>query len=127
MAVSSQSSRCCVCSLFHNPSIFLYFNPQLVLDIYKRLNKKLQGNLDGRKTKSKCFPAPVRELELRVVVQRVLINLPTTSTGKEPSDNESDDDGDELITCNSCGICVHKCKFKCSLLLLKDWFFFFYF
>lgn len=115
MAVSARSTQCCVCSLFHNPSTFLSFEPQLVSDTYKKLSRKLHNNDTGSSAdrKNKQFPTPVTELELRVVVQRVLINLPTTSkeTMNESSLSDLESDSDEMITCNSCGICVHKCKF----------------
>lgn len=117
MVVSEHSTQCCVCSLFVNPSYFLSFRPQLVSDTYKKLTKKLHNNgpttVGGERSRSELMPKPVTEL--RVVVQRVLINLPGASkdaaTELSSRLSESDDDNDQLITCTSCGICVHKCMF----------------
>ncbi len=119
ITVSETSTRCCVCSLFDNPSLFLTFRPQLVLDTYKKLGKPVlrsggvNASAKGKSEFLSALPSPVTEL--RVVVQRVLINLPNSLEETKPerkrslSDCETEED-DELITCASCGICVHKCE-----------------
>lgn len=99
-----------MCSLFDSPSLFHFFKPKLVSEIYKELRSELHS--DGSNT----LPQPVTEL--RVVVQRVLINIPhttketTTELNSCVTDTECDD---ELITCSSCGICVHRCEPKIML------------
>ena len=119
MTVSESSSRCCVCSLFDEPSLFLTFQPQVVLDTYKKLNTQVLHN-DGAPARGKgkaellsALPKPVTEL--RVVVQRVLINLPKSLKEAKPDSKQLESEGgDQLITCTSCGICVHKCKWCCG-------------
>lgn len=116
VAVSDSATRCCVCSLFDNPNLFQSFQPQLVSDTYKKLNKKFSNNgVAVRRNKSELFavlPKPVTEL--RVVVQRVLVNLPSASSATEIPRScvpDSGSDRDQLITCSSCGICVHRCEY----------------
>ena len=99
LAMSKHSTRCCVCSLFDNPSVFNQFKPDLVSKIYQELNS-------GSSEQPSSVQKPITEL--RVVVQRVLINLPSTSAEARNEQNCCID-GDELVTCNSCGICVHRC------------------
>ena len=126
VTMSESSTRCCVCSLFDDPNVFLTFQPQVVLDTYKELNKQLVHNggisasAKGKAEFLSTLSKPVTEL--RVVVQRVLINLPNSLKEKKTaikqrlSDSESDGDDEQLITCASCGICVHKCECKYSIL-----------
>ena len=95
-----------MCSLFDSPGVFHNFKPELVLKVYKDLTQHSDegGELEHSK--------PVTEL--RVVVQRVFINLPNTSkdsvVGVHSRGTECCSDSDELITCSSCGICVHRCE-----------------
>lgn len=119
------STRCCVCSLFDSPSPFSTFQPQFVSDLYEKLLKKKQHNgnaLTVSRNKMQSF-LPKSDIELRVVVQRVLINLPNTMRTRETVEtcvtdsDHSDGTSDDLITCSSCAICVHRCE-SLSLVLL---------
>lgn len=94
-----------MCSLFKSPSLFHLFKPKLVSEIYNELR---QSEL------SSSFPNPITEL--LVVVQRVLINIPHTSTETVAELNScGSEDEDDVITCHSCGICVHRCENYCSI------------
>lgn len=99
IAVSKDSTQCCVCSVFKSPSLFQFFKPKLVSEVYKELMSELHS---GEELCSKTIT------ELRVVVQRVLIDVPHSS--KETVAVTGSEQEDDLITCHSCGICVHRCE-----------------
>ena len=124
VTMSESSTRCCVCSLFEKPNLFLSFDPQHMADTYKEISKQLlqnDGESPSRKSKAGILaPLPKPVMELRVVVQRVLINLPS-SLMETQRDNTTESD-DELVTCVSCGICVHKCEFNYKNCILAELF-----
>ena len=115
MVAAECSTKCCVCSLLKMPNQFSTFKHELVLEQFHQLCQKetasrislVSGGVDSRKPKKE---------ELRVVVKRILIQLPTTAKtcpvearNLTPSTADKDE---ELMTCTSCGICVHRCKLK---------------
>ena len=113
IVAADDSTRCCVCSLSDSLNQFTPFKHDLVLEQFRRLCKMERvafSQLTSRETKTE---------ELRVVVKRVHIQLPLTAstTSVEPRDFVPSrmDDEDELMTCTSCAVCVHKCKFEPSI------------
>lgn len=92
-------------------------------EIYNELVSELQPN--ESELSSSSYPKPI--IELRVVVQRVLINIPHTSketVAELSSCVAGSEDEDDLITCHSCGICVHRCKKLynyCSIYTVLDY------
>jgi hypothetical protein len=105
MAVSKYSTQCCVCSLFNNPNLFSFFKPKLVAEIYKEL-------MSDEDKMSSGYSKPITEL--RVVVQRGLVDIPRSFKGTSPELDSctagSGEEDDNLITCSSCAICVHRCE-----------------
>lgn len=97
MVVGNNRTRCCVCSLFDTPNPLSTFPTQSMSDTYKKL-------VDSKMNTSGSSKPRIKVNELRVVVQRVLIKLPTNLSASKSEGSE------ELISCSSCGICVHKCK-----------------
>ena len=113
--MSAGGTRCCVCSLFDYPSPFLTFDPAKL--------QQLQQQMSPIK---RCRVR--KPLSLRVMVKRALIELPESLLHKcsvaNEGDNErdmpseeSDEEGEQLLTCQSCSICVHRCK-CCACMVL---------
>ena len=84
-SMSSENTRCCVCSMMESPNPFSNFR---------------RGKLDAALSKLDSEP----QSPLTVVVQRSKVTLPT-SVLSVSAENDS-----KPITCSECGICVHKCK-----------------
>ena len=91
-----------MCSLFESPNHFQFFKPKLVSEIYKELVHPDESEL--------CSSTATAITELRVVVQRVLINVPHSSKETVAGLTSHVEHEDDLITCHSCGICVHRCE-----------------
>lgn len=101
--MAEEGSRCCVCSLFDVSSPFATFDPASL----RRLHYQLQ---QGPRNRPKLRT-------LKVVVRRALITLPDSLAAKgvdEMGLSDSEEENSELITCQSCSICVHRCKSRSS-------------
>lgn len=113
MVVSDRGSQCCVCSASVSGNPFTMFNQQLVLDKFEKLTKQ-EKHMSLRRSKGSDSGSKIEEL--RVVVQRVLIELPHSAAKTPPTNNvktpapSSQDTEDRLLSCASCGMCVHACK-----------------
>ena len=119
MVMAEGSTRCCVCSLFDVPNPFSTFQPQLVSNRYEKLTQnQLNTPITSRSSKSDAKSVLPRTEELRVVVQRVFINLPHAAKEKTEiiSCFSDDSDDEELVTCKSCAICVHRCELQLFML-----------
>lgn len=114
LAISDDSTKCCVCSMFESPSPFHLLKPELMSEIYQDLHRDKHVHVGGSSRESsreKQFSSLHKPVtELRVVVQRVLIDLPETSKGTADLNCDVTDSDEELISCSSCGICVHRCE-----------------
>ena len=116
--VADGASKCCVCSVLVTPNHFATFNHQLMLDKFQKLTKR-EKTTQMAFTGTKACDKGSKIEELRVVVQRVLIQLPQTAAKTPPARSvktpaiTSLEATDKLLICTSCGICVHKCKLVC--------------
>ena len=107
--MSAGGTCCCVCSIFDYPSPYLTFDPEKLQQLYQQMSPVKRHRVR-------------KPLSLTVVVQRALIELPKSllhkcSVADEGGNDrgmppeESDGEGEEFLTCQSCSICVHRCKY----------------
>lgn len=114
MVAAETSTRCCICSLFETTNQFSTFKHELVLDQFQKLCKKKETASRMSVVSSMETSRRPKSEELRVVVKRILIQLPKTArTGPVESKSSPQlmtEKDEELVTCSSCSICVHRCE-----------------
>jgi len=104
--MSAGGTCCCVCSIFDYPSPYRTFDPEKLQQLYQQMSPVKRHRVR-------------KPLSLTVVVQRALIELPKSllhkcSVADEGGNDrgmppeESDGEGEEFLTCQSCSICVHR-------------------
>ena len=114
--VSCGGRTCCVCSILaKDNSPFTHFDENKL----KEAHSKLISTAVAKPLPLEPPPLEHRVKSLKVVVKRELITLPAslhikgeevrTASGSGSSGSGSSC-GEELISCSTCGICVHKCK-----------------
>ena len=107
--MSAGGTSCCVCSIFNYPSPYMTFDPAKLQRLCQRMSPVKRHRIR-------------KPLSLTVVVKRALVELPESllhkcsvadvgGNDRDIPSEESDGEGEEFLTCLSCSICVHRCKY----------------
>uniref|UniRef100_A0A1X7U987 JmjN domain-containing protein n=1 Tax=Amphimedon queenslandica TaxID=400682 RepID=A0A1X7U987_AMPQE len=126
--LSRGQSKCCICSLFDVPSPFNTYN-------VSQLYSTVQCIKESKIRSGQSFKVHVQRSSLKLP-----FSLPPPSLPAQPVDEDEDEDGSQLLTCQHCMITVHKscygvedcesvplhwtcsrCEKKAWSALLKNW------
>ena len=91
--ISDNGSRCCVCSVCESPSPFVDFSQCELRSHHSEMMTEQHSDEE--------------RLPLTVVVKRSMVKLPESLERSGSSHDQQ-----QLITCQTCDICVHKCECK---------------